>query len=28
MQNEDEIAVINSALGASFTGARAMSGTS
>ncbi|MFK7779920.1 MAG: 2-oxoacid:acceptor oxidoreductase family protein [Candidatus Gracilibacteria bacterium] len=28
IQNEDEIAVVNSALGASFTGARAMCGTS
>lgn len=28
LQAEDEIAVINSALGASFTGARAMVGTS
>gem|GEM_PF-5488199 len=28
LQAEDEIAVINSALGASFTGARSMVGTS
>ncbi|MDD5213532.1 MAG: 2-oxoacid:acceptor oxidoreductase family protein [Candidatus Gracilibacteria bacterium] len=28
IQNEDEIAVVNSAIGASFTGARAMCGTS